>query len=180
MNTDMDPFKELLAKEAIRDCLYRYSRGIDRADEAALLSSYWPDAEDCHGATSGPVSVFFDRVRKAWETAPRNIHHVSNILIEFTSDREAAVESYFLALQRSSAPDGVTRQVLLSGRYCDRFEKRGEEWRVAQRTVVYDWVEPQTVPEGSEEERFGPRQPMGMPKPADPVYALLDSLRTPD
>ena len=29
----------LLDREAIRDCLYRYCRGIDRADEAALRST---------------------------------------------------------------------------------------------------------------------------------------------
>ena len=43
----------LLDREAIRDCLYRYCRGIDRADEAALRSAYWPDATDCHGAWNG-------------------------------------------------------------------------------------------------------------------------------
>ncbi len=34
---------ELLDQEGIRDCLYWYCRGIDRADEATLRSSYWPD-----------------------------------------------------------------------------------------------------------------------------------------
>ena len=36
--------QELVDREAIRECLYRYCRGIDRLDEAALRSSYWPDA----------------------------------------------------------------------------------------------------------------------------------------
>lgn len=41
---------ELLDREAIRDCLYRYCRGIDRGDEAALRSTYWPDAHDNHAS----------------------------------------------------------------------------------------------------------------------------------
>ena len=60
---------------------------------------------------------------------------------------------------------------LLVGRYCDAFQKRGGEWRVAQRTVVYDWVEEQTPPEGSEAERFGLRQPVGAAVRRAPIDA---------
>jgi hypothetical protein len=168
---------ELMDREAIRDCMYRYCRGIDRADEAALRSAYWPDAHDRHGAYTGPAAGFIELALAVFKTGPRNIHQVSNILIEFTGPMEAAVESYFTALQRGPGKDGVVSQVLLCGRYCDRFEKRGEEWRVADRTVVYDWVEEQTPPTGTEAERFGARQPIGSNAPEDPIYALLSSQR---
>ncbi|MEI5676804.1 nuclear transport factor 2 family protein [Mesorhizobium sp. CGMCC 1.15528] len=164
---------ELLDREAIRDCIYRYCRGIDRADEASLRSSYWPDATDRHGAYSGPVEGFFQWVLEAFKTNPRNIHQVSNILIEFKDEASAVVETYFNALQRGAGRDGVTRQFLLAGRYADLFEKRDGEWRVKQRVVAYDWVEEQPVPEGSEEARFGVRQPVGAKFPADPIYELL-------
>lgn len=164
---------ELLDREAIRDCLYRYCRGIDRGDEAALRSSYWPDATDRHGAYSGPVEGFIQMALGVFKTNPRNIHQISNILIEFRSGTDARVETYFNALQRGPGKDGVVRQFLLVGRYCDAFEKRDGEWRVARRTVVYDWVEEQTPPDGSDAERFGLRQPVGAAFPNDPVYALL-------
>jgi hypothetical protein len=171
----MDDVKlqELLDREAIRDCLYRYCRGIDRADEAMLRSSYWPDAHDRHGAYVGSAEGFIQMAIGVFKTGPRNIHQISNILIEFRGTTDARVESYFNALQRGPGKDGIVRQVLLAGRYCDRFEKRGDEWRVADRTVVYDWVEEQVPPEGSEAERFGLRQPIGGAFPEDPVYALL-------
>ena len=164
--------QELMDREAIRDCLYRYCRGIDRADEAALRSSYWPDATDRHGPYSGPVEGFIDWAKRVWATGPRNIHVVSNILITFTGPTGAEVESYFTAHQRGAGADGVVRHVMLIGRYCDRFEKRGSDWRVAARTVVYDWAEDQPVPDGSEAERFGPRQPIGGAFPDDPVYHI--------
>jgi hypothetical protein len=163
---------EILDREYIRDCIYRYCRGIDRADEAALRSSYWPDAVDSHGAYSGPVEGFFDWVKVAWKSEPRNVHQVSNILIEFRGAQHATVETYFNALQRGAGPDGVMRQVLLAGRYCDLFEKRGGAWRVASRTVVYDWIEPQTPPAETEAQRFGPRQPIGTNFPHDPIYKV--------
>ncbi|GLT12046.1 nuclear transport factor 2 family protein [Sulfitobacter porphyrae] len=168
MNIDM---QQLADREAIRDCLYRYARGIDRADEAALRSAYWPDAHDCHGAYDGPIEGFIERARVVWASGARNVHVISNVLIDFDGSEQAAVESYFTAYQRGPAADGASHQFLLVGRYCDLFEKRGEAWRIARRTVVYDWVEEQPVPETDEAARFGPRQPIGTAWPDDPVYA---------
>ena len=165
--------QEMMDREAIRDCIYRYCRGIDRADEATLRGSYWPDAHDSHGPYAGPVDGFVEWAKKVWATEPRNVHHVNNILIEFDGTERALVESYFLALQRGAGADGKVRQFLLSGRYCDRFEKRGEEWRVTDRLVVYDWVDEQTPPTASEAERFGPRTPIGANYPDDAIYSLL-------
>lgn len=164
--------QELADREAIRDCLYRYARGIDRADEAALRSAYWPDAHDCHGAYDGPVEGFIEAARKVWAAGARNIHVVSNVLIEFEGAERAAVESYFTAYQRGPSAGGTIKQFLLVGRYCDLFEKRQGEWRIQRRTVAYDWVEEQPVPEEGEAQRFGPRQPVGGAWPNDPVYEI--------
>ena len=166
---------ELLDREAIRDCIYRYCRGIDRADEASLRSSYWPDATDCHGSYSGPVEGFFQWALGVFKTGPRNIHQVSNVLIEFKSETSAVVESYFNALQRGPGQKGLVRQFLLAGRYCDLFEKRNGEWRVARRVVAFDWVEEQPAPDVTEDVRFGVRKPIGGSFPNDPIYELLTS-----
>lgn len=160
----------LVDREMIRDCLYRYARGVDRADEEALRSAYWPDAHDCHGAYDGPIDGFIEWARKVWAAKARNVHAISNILIEFEADTVAQVESYFIALQRGPAPDGGEAQFMLAGRYCDRFEKRSEEWRIADRMVIYDWVDEQRAPETDEPSRFGARQPIGAPFPDDVIY----------
>ncbi len=173
MTTQERRLAELLDREAICDCLYRYCRGIDRADEATLRSAYWPDAKDCHGSYNGPVEGFFQWALAVFKTGARNIHQISNILIEFRGERAAIVESYFNALQRGPDAKGTQRQFLLAGRYCDRFEKRGEEWRVIKRIVVFDWVTEQAAPEASEESRFGLRRPIGGALPDDPIYELL-------
>lgn len=163
-----DRLTELLDREAIRDNIFTYCRGVDRADEAALRSAYWPDATDSHGAmANGPVEIFISKCLDIFKTAPRNIHQVSNILIKFQSESRAEVESYFSALQRAGEV-----QVYLAGRYCDLFEKRGEEWRVLERIVVYDWVKSESAPEDGEEVRFGSRTPIGCAFPEDPVYKI--------
>ena len=163
-----DRLTELLDREAIRDAIYTYCRGVDRADEAALRAAYWPDATDCHGAmANGPVEIFISKCLEIFKIGPRNIHQVSNVLIEFQSATRAKVESYFSALQRAG-----DQQAHLAGRYCDIFEKRGEEWRVLKRVVVYDWVAPQVAPTQDEATRFGGRTPIGAAYPDDPIYQI--------
>ena len=173
MTIPQDKITELLDREAIRDCIYRYCRGVDRADEAALRGAYWPDATDEHGPYSGPVEGFFRWANGIFESGARNVHIVGNILIEFTAPSEAAVESYFLALQRGPGRDGRLHQFLIAGRYCDVFQQRDGEWRVFRRLVVYDWVEEQPAATEPEAKRFGPRLPLGGRFPDDPIYNLL-------
>lgn len=177
MTPDSTALAALLDREAIRECIFRYCRGIDRVDETALRASYWPDATDCHGAYQGSASGFIDAALvKLRESAGRMIHHVGNLSIELRG-QQAAVETYFLAWQRDRGAGDREQETFLAGRYVDRFEKRGEEWRVAARTVVYDWVQPLgDAPSASEVERFGRRQPIGARKPDDAWYALVSSL----
>jgi hypothetical protein len=162
----------LLDREAIRDCLYRYCRGIDRCDEEALRSAYWEDATDCHGAWCGSASGFIDQALPRLRAGGRRVHQISNVLINLHGN-VAAVESSFIALQATA--EQPTMATFLCGRYVDRFERRDGEWRVAARTVVYDWIEERTRPELAQDNAalFGPRQPVASAAPQDPIYGLL-------
>lgn len=166
----------LLDRDAIRDCLYRYCRGIDRLDEEALRSAYWPDATDCHGAYRGTATGFIDVALEKLKSAGRMVHVLGNILIELHGDA-AAAESYFVAFQEERSADGLPHETLLCGRYVDRMEKRGGEWRIAARTVTYDWMRSTPLPQSLAAEVFGLRQPTGGRRPDDPLYSLLAALR---
>ncbi len=170
-----EALQELLDREAIRECLYTYCRGIDRQDKEALEAAYWPDATDRHGPYQGSAPGFIEWALASLKKSERSIHLVTNISIKLKG-QQAAVESYFLALQRSPNAEGQQAEVLLVGRYLDLFEKRGEEWRVKERTVIYDWKDDWGVPPGTEVERFGPRGPQGSAKPSDLYYALCAKL----
>ncbi len=180
--THPSPLQSLLDREAIRDCIFRYCRGIDRCDEDALRASYWPDATDSHGAYKGAASGFIDAALPKLREAGRMVHFVGNLAIELWGT-QAAVETYFLAWQRDrSGPNGTEVETFLAGRYVDRFEKRlvdGEDqWRVAARVVVYDWVQAgSAAPTASEVQRFGLRTPIGARKPDDPWYVLVAALQ---
>lgn len=176
MTAAADALQSLLDREAIRDCLFGYCRGIDRADEAALRAAYWDDATDCHGAWNGSAAGFIDQALARLRQGGRRVHQVTNIAIELHGDT-AAVESAFFALQAPAATPA--RETFLCGRYLDRFERRGGAWRIAARTVVYDWIEERERPELAQDDAalFGPRQPVGRAAPHDALYALRDSVR---
>ena len=163
---------QLLDRDAIRNCVYRFCRGVDRVDEDALRSVYWPDATGRHGASQGPVLPFLDAVVESRRSGGRAIHMIGNILIELQGD-VAAVESYFRTTLEGRDSKDQPQETLLAGRYIDRFERRGSEWRIAERTVVYDWVRQTRLAAEMTADLFGSRQPAGAHKPDDMLYQLL-------
>jgi hypothetical protein len=132
--------QELLDREAIRDVIYRYSRGADRHDEALLRSVYHPGARDNHGTFDGLAEDFVTYIMQsggAGFTAGQ--HHIGNILIDLDGD-VARVESVFVCYLVTDDEDGRHIDVL-GGRYWDRFERRDSVWKIADRTVLLDWSE---------------------------------------
>jgi hypothetical protein len=127
---------QLLARQEITDCLMRYCRGVDRADEELIRSAYWPDAHDAHGEWNGPIDAFVG----GWlpRQGRREVcqHFVTNLTFVF-DDEGADVESYFLSAAKAHDSDDL---LLVAGRYCDRFTERGGEWRIQTRLVLQDWL----------------------------------------
>jgi hypothetical protein len=150
MRADRDPFlsvpdrerfiAELADREAIRDCLYRYCRGIDRCDAGLLRSAFWPDALDSHAMPGKPAINAYDfitRVMPRLDAMQRTQHQITNNLIRIDGN-EAAVESYFWAVHQEVRGDEL-QDVAASGRYLDKFACREGEWRIAHRHVLIDW-----------------------------------------
>jgi len=129
--------EELADREAIRDCLYRYSRGIDRCDEDVLRSVYWEDAFDDHVLFSGEREELIAWVLPLLRSMEASMHLIGNILIRIHGDH-ADVESYYYGYHRMDDGTGPFDSIQC-GRYVDRFERRDDEWRIARRKVVVDW-----------------------------------------
>src|ERR1700712_671557 len=90
------PQTELLAtladREAIRDCLLRYCRGIDRRDFAMVAAAYHPDALDDHGDYSGNIPGLIDWMTDRHRKVAQSLHAICSCFIEIVGD-VAAVES---------------------------------------------------------------------------------------
>jgi hypothetical protein len=128
----------LEAKDAIRDCLYRYCRGIDRADRDMLRSAYWPDAIDDHVLFNGNAYDFIDWCVPLLTQVEHSQHMLGNMLIEVRGD-EARAETYYHAYERRRRASGVPYEMYVGGRYLDRLTRRDGAWRIQHRAVMWDW-----------------------------------------
>lgn len=129
---------ELADREAIKECLYRYCRGVDRLDADMVRSAYWPDCTDNHLNFTGNAEEFIGWAFPIMGSMDQTMHIIGNVLMTLRGEH-ADVESYFYGIHRINLPDGAKADVIGAGRYIDRFEKRADEWRVLRRTVVTDW-----------------------------------------
>jgi hypothetical protein len=85
---------ELADREAIKDCLYRYSRGIDRCDTELLRSAYWPGAMDTHTGFKGTIEEFIAWAEPRLQAMEQNMHMIGNILLRLDGNK-ASGEAYF-------------------------------------------------------------------------------------
>lgn len=128
---------ELLDKQALLELVTRYCRAVDRADEELFLSCYHADAYDHHGPYSGsPIEMLAALRKGTLGTLDIPVQHaISNALFEINGD-VAFGETYFQT--RRPGDDGELSMSV--GRYVDRFERRGGEWRIALRRCIIDYA----------------------------------------
>ena len=162
---------ELLAKQEITELLYRYCRGIDRLDWELVRSCYHDDAFDDHGIFRGSPDEFVAFFTEFLTPLTATTHTLGNILITVNGD-VAGCESYILAWHRVPADgDAPPRDLTASGRYVDRLERRNGQWKIAHRTVLFDWTRIEPV---GEEFEVGPDAIWGRHDRSDLSYAVLE------
>ena len=125
------------ARLAIVELLNCHSRALDRLDASLMKAVYWPSATVDYGGFKGEAHVFADLVMGALAGQYQlTQHRVTNTVFEFLSDQQAATES--LVFAKHLLLDGSSEMVF-SGRYLDRFECEGSNWKFKFRRVVMDW-----------------------------------------
>ncbi len=155
----------VLDRAEIADLLALYCRGLDRRDEATLRAIYHEDATEDRGEGLyvGPAQEWVTWTLRVLPVFALTQHCILNTLIDIGGD-EAHGETYFNAYHRFhepnrekaeavtgaaipddiSWPDGGT-ELILAGRYLDRFERRDGHWKIAYRRMICDWCRTQPV-----------------------------------
>ena len=124
-------------KFELHELAMRYARAIDRRDRALLLGCYHPDAIDDHGTVFCGDPVEYADWAAADHGAVRGdgaLHHEHALPRRWRRCRGRVV---FRGLSPHDRAAGA-RDVVVGGRYLDRYQRRAGEWRIAHRTIAWD------------------------------------------
>ena len=136
---DEGDVQKLLDREAIKELVNLYCRAADRHDHELMRSLYHQDAIDDHGSFfKGLAMDFIDKLPEI--QAPMKIlhHNVTTHCIELNGDA-AEGEVYILAFHQVEDKE-ASYDVIIGGRYFDRYTKRAGVWKFSERAVVADWA----------------------------------------
>jgi 3-phenylpropionate/cinnamic acid dioxygenase small subunit len=126
---------------AIHTLLMIYAERIDAGQwaEAAWMfehATYRLDHADRSEVSeyqgAAQVQEFFAATRLHSDGTPRTKHVITNVNIQLDGER-ATSRCYVTVLQQT---DELPLQPIAAGRYVDRFERVGGEWRFADRLVT--------------------------------------------
>ena len=113
-----DALRELVDKQAIRDVLSRYCRGLDRMDKA-MARAVWHSGGTAlyEGIFEGTGHGFIDWVWEAHAGMERHSHQITNVLIESNpGDADKATSEAYVTVVLWTLPDADGRQQELVGR----------------------------------------------------------------
>lgn len=166
----------LLDKQEITELVHAYCNAADRHDYEKLRQLYHEDATEDHGSFfKGSAMAFIDSLPAI--QAPMNIlhHNVTTVNIAVDGDY-AEGEIYVLAFHQVQGEDAPL-DLMIGGRYFDRYEKRQGSWKFSHRAVVADWAtvnDPSTV---CLDQPLLAGSLLGQPGPEDPSYDFFRLLQ---
>lgn len=153
---------------AIMDVLNRYARGIDRCDLAVLREVWWPEAVADYGTGEINAVAWSEGVVPALAAMRRTQHFLGNMLIDIDG-AQATAETYCRAWHEVDSPDGP-QEMDVGGRYLDRLERRGDDWRLLHRRYVLDWSRNGPSTAQWDGPLYGTLTRHGKRMPDDPLY----------
>jgi hypothetical protein len=138
-----DKVEALLDKQEIYELSCQYMRGLDRLDEQLLLSVFFEDGWCDYGFMKGSPREFITYAINALQGHEANQHMIGNVLIDLDGD-EAFGEVYFSAYHKVQGESGF-QDIIIAGRYLDRYERREGVWKFAYRSELVDWSRTQAT-----------------------------------
>jgi hypothetical protein len=130
-------FAALLDRDAITRCVVRLARGEDRRNAALIRSCWWPEAKFDYGVYSGDFDAYLAWVVPGADAITDTQHVLGQTHVELEGEGGKA-ETHVISYHRVMM-EGGERDTCIGGRYLDTFAKRGSEWRIIDRVMLYDW-----------------------------------------
>lgn len=128
-------------RDEISALVHRYAELLDAGDfdgvVALFASATW--RSDATGAVlriPEEIRAVYDRIA-LYDGSPRTRHLMNNLTVEYVDgESEATGRCYYTVLQSVEPGDPI--QVILSGRYHDRYRRGQNGWEFADRLFIID------------------------------------------
>jgi hypothetical protein len=131
----------LIDRDKVRDCIVRLARGEDRRDADILSACFWPDSGFDYAMYKGVFPEYLAWVVPGADAITNTQHVLGQTVIELEGTT-AKAETHVISYHRvDMGGDEGEHDTCIGGRYCDVLEKRNGEWRIAYRTMLYDWYQ---------------------------------------
>lgn len=164
---------ELASKQEIYERLCDYMRAQDRLDPGLHHSVFWDDARTDYGIYKGDAKGFVEFAQRVLKPHKSNQHLIGQVRIDLQGDVGFG-EVYFIAYHRIEE-DGEDKDLIIAGRYVDRYERRGGVWKIAFRAELVDWA--RTDPAADAFLKASPESLLGA-RGADDLSSQRERVRT--
>jgi 3-phenylpropionate/cinnamic acid dioxygenase small subunit len=129
--------------QGIKNLVYSYAELLDTGDIEGLGRLFTAatlrrqgTSEELEGAQA--VQRLIEDSVHLYDGIPATKHLITNLIVEVDHDRRSATaRSYYTAFQ---ARPELPLQPIIAGRWHDRFEREGDDWRFADRLIYTDLV----------------------------------------
>ena len=142
----MAPTDELRDRIELRELVERYAMGADARDRDGFGAVFTPDGRlviAANGVTFEGRAAIVATLDYLDEHYPRSMHFVGNHQVDVAGDRASGV-TYCLA-HHYYVSDGVERDTKMVIRYLDEYQRTGDGWCIASRTLTMDWQEDRPI-----------------------------------
>jgi 3-phenylpropionate/cinnamic acid dioxygenase small subunit len=134
----------MAARDEISALVYRYAELLDQGDLEGVVRLFANGT--CRSGASGrtlstpaEIATMYDPVRLYEDGTPRTRHLMNNLVIDVDEGADDATgRCYFTVLQ--GVETGGPINVILSGRYIDRYRRGADGWEFAERLFHADIV----------------------------------------
>lgn len=170
--------RKLLDKQALYELVCAYANAADRHDHQKMRELYHEDAIDEHGHFfRGPAMEFIDKLPEIQKGMDILHHNVTTVNFKIAGNK-AEGEVYILAFHKTKDAEGAPGfDVLIGGRYFDKYEKRNGIWKFSHRAIVADWAYPANPSKVDLNHPFLAGAHIGKPGPDDPSYQFFSMFK---
>ena len=138
--------RDLCARRDILDAVHNYMRGQDRLDPAVQRKAFHDDAHvDC-GLFAGGPDEYVSFAQGFLADCKGSQHLIGQVQIRVDGD-VADGEVYFMAWHRI-VEDGADKDLIMGGRYVDRYACRNGVWKIVRRRELIDWARTDPAADG--------------------------------